>query len=107
MAGTVEEIKAKADIVQIISERINVKKAGKHFKALCPFHGEKTPSFMISPELQIYKCFGCSLGGDVIDFLERYEGMDFNEAVEYLSERESSLNRVFFNLKKTGKRLLK
>jgi DNA primase len=87
MAGTVEEIKAKADIVSIISERISVKKAGKHFKALCPFHGEKTPSFMISPELQIYKCFGCGESGDVISFLEKYEGMDFNEAITYLSER--------------------
>jgi len=85
--ATVDEIKAKADIVQIISERLNVKKAGKHFKALCPFHGEKTPSFMISPELQIYKCFGCGEGGDVITFLEKYEGMDFNEAIAFLSER--------------------
>ena len=107
MAGTVEEIKAKADIVQIISERINVKKAGKHFKALCPFHGEKTPSFMISPELQIYKCFGCSLGGDVIDFLERYEGMDFNEAVEYLSERTGiKLESSFFQPKKDREKIV-
>ena len=87
MSGTVDDIKAKADIVEIISERISVKKAGKHFKALCPFHGEKSPSFMISPELQIYKCFGCSEGGDVITFLEKFEGMDFNEALSYLSEK--------------------
>jgi len=85
--GTVDDIKAKADIVQIISEKLSVKKAGKHFKALCPFHGEKTPSFMISPELQIYKCFGCGESGDVISFLEKYEGMDFNETIRYLSER--------------------
>lgn len=107
MAGTVEDIKAKTDIVQIISERINVKKAGKHFKALCPFHGEKTASFMISPELQIYKCFGCGLGGDAIDFLERFEGMDFNEAISYLSERTGiKLESSAFQPKKDKEKII-
>lgn len=106
MAGTIEEIKAKADIVAIISEKITVKKAGKHFKALCPFHGEKTPSFMISPELQIYKCFGCSEGGDVITFLEKYEGMDFNEAIKYLSDRTGiKLETGAFQPKKDRERI--
>ncbi len=107
MAGTVDEIKAKADIVTIISERIGVKKAGKHFRALCPFHGEKTPSFMISPELQIYKCFGCGEGGDVISFLEKYEGMDFNEAIGYLSERTGiKLETGSFQPKKDKERII-
>ena len=106
MAGTIEEIKAKADIVAIISEKITVKKAGKHFKALCPFHGEKTPSFMISPELQIYKCFGCGEGGDVITFLEKYEGMDFNEAIKYLSDRTGiKLETGAFQPKKDRERI--
>ena len=105
--GTVDEIKTKADIVQIISERLSVKKAGKHFKALCPFHGEKTPSFMISPELQIYKCFGCGEGGDVITFLEKYEGMDFNEAIGYLSERTGiKLDSANFQPKKDKEKII-
>src|SRR3972149_8371063 len=107
MSGTIEEIKAKADIVQIISERITVKKAGKHFKALCPFHGEKSPSFMISPELQIYKCFGCGEGGDVISFLEKYEGMDFNEAIKYLSDKTGvKLDSGSFQPKKDKEKII-
>ncbi len=87
MADQVEEVKQKTDIVAIISERIEVKKAGRNFKALCPFHSEKTPSFMISPELQIYKCFGCGAGGDAFAFLKEYEGMEFGEALRYLAEK--------------------
>lgn len=87
MTDQVEEVKQKVDIISIIGERIELKKAGRNFKALCPFHGEKTPSFMVSPELQIYKCFGCGAAGDAISFLEQYEGMDFNEALNYLAER--------------------
>lgn len=83
----VEEIKSKVDIVSLISEYLEVKKAGKNFKSNCPFHGEKTPSFMISPELQMFKCFGCGAGGDVFTFLERQEGMDFGEALRYLAEK--------------------
>lgn len=83
----IEEIKQKTDIVSIIGERIELKKAGRNYKANCPFHGEKTPSFIVSPELQIFKCFGCSESGDVIAFLEKYEGMDFYEALKYLAER--------------------
>lgn len=77
----------KTDIVTIIGERIELKKAGRNFKATCPFHGEKTPSFMVSPELQIFKCFGCGEAGDVFAFLEKYEGMEFGEALRLLAER--------------------
>jgi len=83
----VAEVKAKTDIVSIIGERIELKKAGRNFKALCPFHGEKTPSFIVSPELQIFKCFGCDAKGDVYSFLEKYEGMEFSEALKYLADR--------------------
>ena len=83
----VEEVKTKTDIVTIISERIELKKAGRNFKSTCPFHGEKTPSFMVSPELQIFKCFGCGEAGDVFAFLEKYEGMEFGEALRFLAER--------------------
>ena len=66
MADQIEEVKGKTDIVSLIGEYIEVKKAGRNYKAICPFHSEKTPSFMISPELQIYKCFGCFPAGQMI-----------------------------------------
>ncbi len=87
MRDQVEEVKQKTDIVGIIGERITLKKAGRNYKALCPFHTEKTPSFMVSPELQIFKCFGCAETGDVFSFLEKYEGMEFPEALRYLADR--------------------
>ena len=87
MNDQVAEVKAKTDIVSIISERIELKKAGRNYKANCPFHGEKTASFMVSPELQIFKCFGCSEAGDVFSFLEKFEGMEFPEALKYLADR--------------------
>ena len=87
MNDQVAEVKSKTDIVSIIGERIELKKAGRNYKANCPFHGEKTPSFMVSPELQIFKCFGCSEAGDAFSFLEKYEGMEFPEALKYLAER--------------------
>jgi DNA primase len=87
MADQVDEVKQKTDIVSLISEYIDLKKAGRAFRALCPFHSEKTPSFMVSPELQIFKCFGCSDAGDVYAFLQKYEGMDFAEALKFLAER--------------------
>ncbi|MEK7168766.1 MAG: DNA primase [Patescibacteria group bacterium] len=83
----IEEVKNKTDIVALISEYIEVKKAGRNYKANCPFHGEKTPSFMISPELQMYKCFGCGRHGDCFTFLEEHEGMEFGEALKYLAEK--------------------
>lgn len=83
----VEEIKRKIDIVEILSEKIELKKSGRNFKAVCPFHSEKTPSFMVSPELQIFKCFGCNLGGDVYRFLMEYEKIDFPQALKILADR--------------------
>jgi DNA primase len=97
MNDQVAEVKLKTDIVSIIGERIELKKAGRNFKAVCPFHGEKTPSFMVSPELQIFKCFGCSESGDVYSFLEKYEGMEFGEALKYLADRAGiKLQRTSF-----------
>ena len=83
----IEEVKSKVDIVSLISEYIELKKAGRNYKANCPFHGEKTPSFMVSPELQIYKCFGCGENGDCFTFLEKHEGMEFGEALKYLADK--------------------
>jgi DNA primase len=84
----VAQIRDKIDIVQLISEYITVKKAGRNFKANCPFHNEKTPSFVISPERQIWHCFGgCNKGGDVYSFLMEYEKLEFPEALRILAKR--------------------
>ena len=83
----IEDIKAANDIVDVISERIRTKKAGRNYKAVCPFHDEKTPSFNINPERQIYHCFGCGVGGNVITFLMEYEKIGFLDAVRELAQR--------------------
>ena len=83
----IEEVKSKVDIVELIGEYVELKKSGRNYKGLCPFHGEKTPSFMVTPELQIYKCFGCGAGGDAIRFVMDYEKMEFGEALKFLADR--------------------
>lgn len=83
----IDEIRAANDIVDVISERIPTKRAGRNYKALCPFHQEKTPSFNISPERQIYHCFGCGAGGNVISFLMEYEKIGFLDALRELADR--------------------
>jgi DNA primase len=87
MRDQVEEVKSKINIVDIISEYVDLKKAGTNYKGICPFHSEKSPSFMVNPELQIFKCFGCSESGDVFTFLEKYEGMEFYETLKFLAEK--------------------
>ncbi|KKS96245.1 MAG: primase protein [Microgenomates group bacterium GW2011_GWC1_43_13] len=103
----IDEIKARTDIVAIIGERIQLKKAGRNFKAICPFHGEKTPSFMVSPELQIFKCFGCDAKGDVFSFLEQYDGMEFPEALKYLADKAGiKLERTNFGQSSEKEKLI-
>lgn len=92
----IEELKNKADIVQIISEYLPLKRTGRNYKALCPFHQEKTPSFIVSPQLQIFKCFGCGEGGDVIKFVQLYERLEFWEAAETVAQK------VGFKLQRRG-----
>ena len=82
-----ELIKSKINIVDLISEYVPLKKAGVNFKAPCPFHDEKTPSFVVSPERQIFKCFGCQKSGDIFTFLMEKEGMDFKDALEMLAKK--------------------
>jgi len=81
----VAEVKRSADIVQIISRYISLKRAGRSFKALCPFHTEKTPSFIVNPERQFFHCFGCGKGGDVFTFVAEHERVDFPEAVRIVA----------------------
>ena len=83
---TLKELKDSADIIDIVSKHVSLKKNGANFKALCPFHSEKTPSFIVSPDKQIYHCFGCGRGGDVIKFLMEINNVSFNEAVMHLAE---------------------
>jgi len=83
----VDRIASQADIVEIIGEYVQLRKGGANHKGLCPFHEEKTPSFMVSPTKQIFKCFGCGAGGNVFQFLMKREGLTFPEAVELLGER--------------------
>ncbi len=85
--NAVEEIKQRLDIVEVVSDYVALKRAGQNYKGLCPFHPEKTPSFMVSHPKQIFHCFGCGAGGDVFGFVMRHEGLTFPEALELLAKR--------------------
>lgn len=87
MADAIEQIKSKLDIVEVISGYIKVQRSGVNYKARCPFHNEKTPSFYISPERQIWHCFGCSKGGDLFGFVKEIESVEFPEALRILAQR--------------------
>jgi len=84
---SIEQIRNRADIVEIISPYVELKKRGRNFFGLCPFHGEKTASFSVNPEKQIFKCFGCGLGGSSIDFIMEKEKLDFVEAIRFLADQ--------------------
>jgi len=83
----IDELMTRTDIVEVIDSRVPLRKAGREYKACCPFHDEKTPSFHVSPDKQFYHCFGCGAHGTAIGFLMEYEHMDFVEAVEHLAAR--------------------
>jgi len=82
----IDELVARADIVEVVGARVTLKRAGSNFKGLCPFHGEKTPSFTVSPSKGFYHCFGCAAHGTAIGFLMAYDNLEFPEAVEALAE---------------------
>jgi DNA primase len=86
--SVVDEIKQRIDIVDLIGGYTPLQKAGRNYKGLCPFHSEKTPSFIVFPETGTWHCFGaCSTGGDAFTFVMRRENMDFSEALRFLAER--------------------
>ena len=89
MNNVIEEIKSRCDIVDVIGQVVALKKAGSNFKGLCPFHGEKTPSFVVSEGKQIFTCFGCGASGDVLSFVMKYYNLDFIQAVEKLAKEYS------------------
>jgi len=84
---TKEEIRSRIDIVDLIGSYVALKRAGGRYKGLCPFHKEKTPSFHVQPERQMYYCFGCGKGGDIYSFLMDHDGMDFNTAIRMLADK--------------------
>ena len=85
----IEEVRQTNDIVDIISQYVHLKRSGRNFFGLCPFHNEKSPSFSVSPDKQIFHCFGCGVGGNVFTFLQKIEGISFVEAVQTLAERSN------------------
>ena len=91
--GEIEELKSHTDIYSVVSGYVKLKKSGKSYSGLCPFHKEKTPSFSVDQTKQLYHCFGCGEGGDIISFVEKIENMDFIESVEFLA------NKVGYKLK--------
>ncbi len=85
-SNQIEDIKSRLDIAQVIEKYVPLKQAGKNFSGLCPFHHEKTPSFIVSPDIQRYKCFGCGETGDIFNFVQKIENIDFPEALEKLAK---------------------
>lgn len=86
-SGVVAEIKSKLSVLEVVGETVQLKRAGTAYKGLCPFHAEKTPSFIVSPDRETWRCFGCGEGGDIFTFLMRRDGLDFREALERLAEK--------------------
>ena len=85
--GVAAEVKNKLSVVDVVGESVSLKKAGTTYKGLCPFHGEKTPSFVVTPGRDSWHCFGCGLGGDIFSFVMQRDSVTFPEALRILAER--------------------
>ena len=83
---SIEALKARLDVVDVVGSYVELKKAGGNYKSPCPFHDEKSPSFVVSPQKQIYHCFGCGAGGDAVKFVMEYEKLNYPEALEKLAD---------------------
>ena len=86
-SGIVAEIKSKLSVVDVVGETVTLKRAGTAYKGLCPFHAEKTPSFIVNPDRESWHCFGCGEGGDIFSFVMRRDGLEFREALTRLAEK--------------------
>ena len=102
-----EEVRQSTDIVNLISQYVHLKRSGRNYFGLCPFHSEKSPSFSVSPDKQIFHCFGCGVGGNVYTFLSKIEGINFKEAVQILAERAGIQLPTLENAGDTAKEELK
>ncbi|MDY0023984.1 MAG: DNA primase [Candidatus Izemoplasmatales bacterium] len=100
----VEEIKNTADIVDVVSEFVSLQQAGKNMKGLCPFHNEKTPSFFVSKERQLFNCFGCGEKGNVIQFVSKYKHLDYWDSVKFLADKYGIEPDGFDDVKKNDNR---
>ena len=104
-SNQIGEIKDRVDIVQVVEKYVRLKQTGKNFSGLCPFHKEKTPSFIVSPDIQRYKCFGCNRSGDIFNFVQEIENIDFPEALERLAKlagvelKKTAVNTKFKEIK--------
>ena len=85
--GFIQDLLSRVDVVEVVGRHVELKKAGINYKGLCPFHGEKSPSFIVSPSRQTYHCFGCGVHGDAIRFLTEHHGMSFMDAVRDLAQQ--------------------
>ena len=85
--NSIERVISANPIIDVVSEYITLKRSGSNYRSLCPFHSEKTPSFMVSPSKGIFKCFGCGVGGNVISFVRKIEGITFYDAIKKLAKR--------------------
>lgn len=103
MNSPVEQIKERLSIEEVVSSYIKLDRAGLNFKARCPFHNEKTPSFFVSTERNNYYCFGCGAKGDIFTFVEEFEGLDFKSTLKILAER-AGVALVEFNKEKEGEK---
>ena len=83
----IAEVRQRSDIVDLVSSYVALKRRGRDYVGLCPFHSEKTPSFSVSPERQSFHCFGCGVGGNAISFVMQYENLSFPEALRFLASR--------------------
>ena len=87
MADTVQQIKDRLSIVDVVSQYTKLERAGQNLRSRCPFHAERTPSFIVSPDRGTYHCFGCGVGGDMFSFVEAIEGVDFKGALKMLADK--------------------
>ncbi len=103
----IDEVRQTNDIVDVISQYVHLKRSGRNYFGLCPFHNEKSPSFSVSPDKQIFHCFGCGVGGNVFTFLTKIEGINFVEAVQMLAEKSNIQLPISDNSADVEKEILK
>ena len=103
----IEQVRQNNDVVDVISQYVHLTRKGRNYFGLCPFHNEKSPSFSVSPDRQIFHCFGCGVGGNVYSFLMKIEGIGFKEAVEQLAEKANIQLPTIENAEDTAREELK